>query len=313
MELADCVDTSRADGMMDNVALVERVHTALFLRGIIKSMDNTLTSTPSPDSLKKEDNLIVPPALYNFISLVLSGDFSGSRAVATTDLLSLVKRRTASSASTHRYVNSIGQDIIHCATDGRIRTPKHSALPLTVQHLTRSEQLVSVLNRFGHGYSPSKMLEYETAIAEKCLQGESEEGLFVPSNIDVERPAVFCRDNNDLREETLTGSGTTHCTNGIMIQRMDLQPSAAQRSSDQVCCSVATGLAAGTSDSVSSWPRLDFGWQRRSADMLDDTACCTSRSPEDDQLQVPWWLHDSSVLLLPPQSALHRCMWLQKL
>ena len=29
----------------------------------------------------------------------------------------------------------------------------------------------------------------------------------------------MCWDNNDINEETLTGHGTTHCTNGILIQR----------------------------------------------------------------------------------------------
>ena len=31
--------------------------------------------------------------------------------------------------------------------------------------------------------------------------------------------AIFCWDNNDILEETLSGRGTTHCTNGIVIQR----------------------------------------------------------------------------------------------
>ena len=45
------------------------------------------------------------------------------------------------------------------------------------------------------------------------------EGALLPSNI---LPGVFtnfCWDNNDLNEQTLSGSGTTHCTNGILIQR----------------------------------------------------------------------------------------------
>ena len=57
--------------------------------------------------------------------------------------------------------------------------------------------MVSILNRFGHGYYPSRILEYETAIAEKCLKNVNEDGVFIPSNIDVERKAVFCWDNND--------------------------------------------------------------------------------------------------------------------
>ena len=41
----------------------------------------------------------------------------------------------------------------------------------------------------------------------------------MPSNIDRTANVVFCWDNNDFAEETPSGSGTTHCTNGIIIQR----------------------------------------------------------------------------------------------
>ena len=72
-----------------------------------------------------------------------------------------------------------------------------------------------MLNQLGHGYSASRIEEYETAIAERFLASVGPDGVFVPSNIDRTRPVVFCWDNNDLMEETATGEGTTHCTNGI--------------------------------------------------------------------------------------------------
>ena len=45
-----------------------------------------------------------------------------------------------------------------------------------------------------------------------------EGGSVLPSNAQPGVFATFCWDNNDLKEETLSGKGTTHCTNGIMIQ-----------------------------------------------------------------------------------------------
>ena len=46
------------------------------------------------------------------------------------------------------------------------------------------------------------------------------QGCVVPSNIQPATSFVqVCWDNNDLLEETLTGIGTTHCTNGIAMQR----------------------------------------------------------------------------------------------
>ena len=114
---------------------------------------------------------------------------------------------------------SILQDIIYCTTNGHIRTCKHLALPLTVRQLTRSEQVVHLLNQFGHGCSSSKLLEYETALAEDLIRQNESEDCHIPSNIDPDLPVIFCWDNNDLIEETLTGKGTTHCTNGIVVQR----------------------------------------------------------------------------------------------
>ena len=93
---------------------------------------------------------------------------------------------------------------------------------MTVRHLTRSDQIVTLLNRFGHGYSSSRISEYETAIAEKNPH-RVERNVYLPPNIDSNSPVVFCWDNNDLQEETASGAGTTHCTNGIVIQRKTVQ------------------------------------------------------------------------------------------
>jgi hypothetical protein len=43
---------------------------------------------------------------------------------------------------------------------------------------------------------------------------------FIPSNIRSGNFLTFCWDSNDINEETLTGEGTTHCTNGIIVQRV---------------------------------------------------------------------------------------------
>ena len=49
--------------------------------------------------------------------------------------------------------------------------------------------------------------------------GEADTPQFVPSYISPLSFATFCWDNNDIIEETLSGQGTTHCTNGIVVQR----------------------------------------------------------------------------------------------
>ena len=46
----------------------------------------------------------------------------------------------------HRYVVSLGQDLIHAVSHGRIKTPKHVALPMAVKQLTGSGKVVTLLN-----------------------------------------------------------------------------------------------------------------------------------------------------------------------
>ena len=43
--------------------------------------------------------------------------------------------------------------------------------------------------------------------------------MYIPKTIHPHVPVVVCWDNNDINEETLSGHGTTHCTNEIVIQR----------------------------------------------------------------------------------------------
>ena len=100
-----------------------------------------------------------------------------------------------------------------------MKTPKHIALPLTLKHITGSTQAVTLLNRFGHGMSESQLLECETAMAERQIQQQNAGVAIVPSNIRSSGFVTFCWDNNDINEETPSGSGTTHCTNGIVVQR----------------------------------------------------------------------------------------------
>ena len=92
-----------------------------------------------------------------------------------------------SSEAADRRITSVAQDIIFSASNGKIRKQKHFSLPLTVQHLTRSEQLVSILNRFGHGYSSSRILEVLATMAERTFQHVDDSGAFLPSNINLQR------------------------------------------------------------------------------------------------------------------------------
>ena len=195
---------------IDNSSAAYQVfHVASMIRAEIQNMENNLPWPPRPDDLTT-DNIQVPDLLFNFLCWVLHGD---------TSSCPVSEKRVEVPASTRRSALSLAQDLVHCTTNGHIKNPKHVALPLTVKHLTRSVQLVEMLNKFGHGLCNSLIQEVETAFAQRYLTNIEEDGVFIPRNIHPNVPVVFCWDNNDINEETLSGHGTTHCTNGIVIQR----------------------------------------------------------------------------------------------
>ena len=77
------------------------------------------------------------------------------------------------------------------------------------------------------------MQELETALAEEQLRRQ-EAGDLLPSNIDARGATVsFCREKNDICEETLSGLDTTHCTNGIAI-RVTAGPSLPSATAPQI-------------------------------------------------------------------------------
>ena len=93
---------------------------------------------------------------------------------------------------------------------------KHLALRTAVRHLTESAELVSMLNHFGHCISHASVLELETAVYHNNTQSTS----LLPESGSADSYVIthFCWNNFDLREETVSGSGTTHSTHGTVIQ-----------------------------------------------------------------------------------------------
>ena len=130
-----------------------------------------------------------------------------------------VERVKPSSASVERQVLSIAQDHIFSTTSGKVMPPKRVALAMSVRHLTGSSKVVTLLNRFGHTCSVSHAMEVECALAEKQLQEQAKEEVYLPPDIKPGAWVNFARDNNDLCEDTLSGAGTMHCTNGTVVQR----------------------------------------------------------------------------------------------
>ena len=155
-----------------------------------------------PPTLSDFDADIVPADLYNFFVMLY----------ALTDQPVIQQSKYVVKLEWDSKIKSICQDIIHCAR--RKPTPKSSALGLTLRHLTGSSYVNTLLSSLGHGISYDSTVRLETALARRQMHLGSE----VPSEF-VPGEFAFCvYDNIDFAEETLSGKGTTHHTNGILVQ-----------------------------------------------------------------------------------------------
>jgi len=90
--------------------------------------------------------------------------------------------------------------------------PKHVILGMSLRHLTGSAEVVSIINRYGHCHSYSKLLELETSLAYQAQLSDT----ILPANISPVYNAVThqCFDNFNLLEETKSGSGTWYHHSG---------------------------------------------------------------------------------------------------
>ena len=179
---------------------------ALLLKSLLS--DTPGMSCPWPPTAEDfnvtEAQAVVPLELYNLISWIIG-------ATEEPTLEHFVKIAD----DLHLKVLSVCQDIVYLASKGRKQTPKSLSLGLTVRHLTGSSRIVTLLNKLGHCAARDTVLSLDTSLAQLTLmEGRNK----VPKGFSKRTPTTLVWDNIDFGEETLSGRGTTHHTNGIMLQ-----------------------------------------------------------------------------------------------
>eukprot|EP00057_Strongylocentrotus_purpuratus_P028770 XP_011683244.1 PREDICTED: uncharacterized protein LOC105447183 [Strongylocentrotus purpuratus] len=197
--------------------LRERYTSAIVLKKEIEDIPKETMPWPPNSFHLNQDKAesIVPVKLYNFLAWM-----TGLSEEPTDDKFVHV------SEDKHRRILSISQDVIYLASKGRKPMPKHTSLAMAVRHLTGSAQLIGLLNGFGHATSHTSALEHDTALAKQEIRTG---GSKLPSCLQESVFTTLVWDNNDFGEETLSGRGTTHNTNGIAIQH---RPAASSRPMD---------------------------------------------------------------------------------
>ncbi len=183
-------------------------HTAKAMRLDLKSMDSPVPDIPTAKDLT-EENIVIPDSLYNFLAWTVTDN----EDVEVRD-----GGKVKLSDKHHRIVSSMAQDMIYAAHSGKFLTPKHVNLAHTVKNLTGSVEIVTLLNRFNHCISDSRLHRHENDLWNKQCEQHGN-NVRAPTNI---FPGIYVTavwDNIDLNQETLDGSGTTHHTNGILLQQ----------------------------------------------------------------------------------------------
>ena len=113
--------------------------------------------------------------------------------------------------------------MVYAITYDKTKPPKHIFLPFAIKSLTWNVELIRTLDRLGHSVSYSQLEEIDTTL---CLQklSLSEGDGPLPENI---HPGVFTTlvwDNIGRLEETISGEGTSHRVNGIVLQTKLVDP-----------------------------------------------------------------------------------------
>ena len=135
----------------------------------------------------EEENIMVPTVVYNSLTCFLSEGGEGEEK----------KEKVNAKGHCQRLVLSLAS--------------KHVSLPLALKNLTSSKEVITLLNRYGHGISYYQVLDMEMRLAENLLEGK-EHDVILQKVVSPNAFSIFRWDNTDLLEETLSGGGTTHYT-----------------------------------------------------------------------------------------------------
>ena len=154
---------------------------------------------------------MLPKSLYNFLQWIICKE-SGMTLPEVTK------------AADERHIITIGQDINHSASHGRVKKPKHVGFAVAVRHITGSKTIINILNRMGHCSSYEDLEAVDTSLAMEAVVRSNLFGVITPSNI---LPGVFIQaaaDKNDINEETLDGKHATHATTLVLYQKGQFGP-----------------------------------------------------------------------------------------
>ena len=146
-------------------------------------------------TLEKAEELI-KDEIYSFLYWILS-----SNSPTDNDLIDKSSIRESNN-SLHRYIMSLGQDLVYMSSRGKTRTPKHVG-PSVMCHLTQSKEVIQLLNRNGQGVSYDE--EVQAIDTTWALQQINENHIVLPSNMNRGTFTHAATDNWNRATDAVTG------------------------------------------------------------------------------------------------------------
>ena len=178
------------------------------LNNEIKDLNPQMSWPPKEDDLKpSRTNDYIPHLLDVFLTVLISGKSLDSESSSTE--------------RTIRLKGSFAQDIVFSVTNGVVKTPKSVLFPSVVKALCNNTEILKLINKDGHGVSYELVQEIETEYALEVINKQRENQVVIPASVTQEESrstvALMVADNIDSLECTLTGSGTCHRVNSILV------------------------------------------------------------------------------------------------
>ena len=184
------------------------IQAAKLLNAQIKNHQTQMSWPPKEEDLKADKiSLYIPDLLNNFFTVLISGQS--------------LENEKSKAEKTLRLKDSFAQDVVFSVTNGAIKTRKSVLFPSVVKALCNNTEILNLLNKYGHGISYDLLEEIETDFALNVINEQAENRAVIPIDFkegETSSPvALMIADNIDNLECTLSGTGTSHRVNSILV------------------------------------------------------------------------------------------------
>ena len=125
-----------------------------------------------------------------------------------------------------RLKNSLAQDIVYSVSNGAIKTPKSVLFPAVVKALCNNTEVVKLINKLkcDHRIGYNLIEEIATEFALKVISEQTLNRVFIPDECnkpDNPPVALMVADNIDNLECTISGAGTSHRVDSILVLKQE--------------------------------------------------------------------------------------------